>query len=208
MSETFLKLRLIEELLKDKEISGLGTEAPFLFGRRRADVICIRKNLTIGFEIKSANDKVDVLPKQLEDYRKYFDVVYTVCEPENLKKIRSVAPKWSGIVLIDDGSAKTLRKGQIFKKQNKLSLLSSVPSDALTNLINGKQQRKYIATFDMCKQLSIDLTQKDAKAISRKYIFEKYSKVLNQILNDTSGTLTKDDLVTLSKPPSLPLRRI
>ncbi|MDR1324241.1 MAG: sce7726 family protein [Candidatus Margulisbacteria bacterium] len=73
-----IKAELIDFLLKNGNYDLLASETPFFQGNRWADLIALRENKTIGFEIKSEQDSLRTLKEQLSDYIRVFNMVYLV----------------------------------------------------------------------------------------------------------------------------------
>jgi hypothetical protein len=55
---------------------------------------------TTAYEIKSARDRLDRLPAQLEAYRRVFDKTVVVCNPERVREVEQIAPTDVGIVML------------------------------------------------------------------------------------------------------------
>lgn len=160
----------------------------------RADVIVANGHLSV-YEIKSASDKLDRLPKQLETYKQHFEKVTVVCAPEHLEGVKELVDSDVGIWIIDEqGKLKKLKRGRL-TSISKESWLSFLPVDVLRkllkdndlrsagdrkNLINAAQDnltekliRQYVLDFLKVRYLRIDkLKQLQAENIQARKEFE------------------------------------
>src|SRR5438093_602201 len=66
-------------------------------GKCRADIAVINGHLA-GYEIKSDEDSLDRLEEQVEVYSAVFDRATVVVGTKHVGSIRSVVPRWWGIV--------------------------------------------------------------------------------------------------------------
>lgn len=84
--------------------------------RVRIDVAVINGSVH-GFEIKSALDTLDRLPKQLTIYGQCLEKLTVVCDVKHTRDVRKLAPRWCGIVEASKGTRGgidfcTIRKAQ------------------------------------------------------------------------------------------------
>lgn len=204
MTELEIKKIIIDHLLSDESVMAVGTEVPYQFGKRRADVIAISDNVVNVYEIKSQNDNISGLPLQLQDYRLYFDAVNVVCENSNLEKVRRVTPYWAGISLVVDGGFKQVRKAKITKSLNKLSLLSTLPTTQLKSC-TGVTRR--LSKYEMCQQFAKQHSLEQIKQLSREYLTQRYYSPTKLLKSERNQFLHTDDLVTLTRPPTSVFRK-
>lgn len=83
-------------------------------GRSRADIAIINGHL-IGYEIKSDDDSLHRLPRQIDAYNAIFDRATAVVGQCHLARVRELVPSWWGIVVVSKGQRdavhfKTVRK--------------------------------------------------------------------------------------------------
>lgn len=71
----------------------------FRVGPCWADLVMVN-GTTTAYELKSARDRLDRLPAQLEAYRRVFDKTVVVCQPERVSEVERVAPADVGIVML------------------------------------------------------------------------------------------------------------
>ncbi|WP_444931658.1 sce7726 family protein [Microbulbifer sp. SSSA002] len=199
MNESQVKIRLINWLLSGDENLTLGAEVPF--GGRRADLISLNNGLATAFEIKALGDKVSRLEGQLEDYRRFFDFCFVVCEPENLPLVRSSIKKGYGIIVVGEGEVLLLRKSQRFKRHNKELLLSVLEVKDLKRLSNVK----LVLKDDLCGEVAKRLSLERVRVISRVRLEERYGPATDLLKLDMGSVITIDDLQTITKRPPLDL---
>ena len=84
----------------------------FRSGKSRADVVIINGTSTV-YEVKSKYDSLKRLEGQLDDYRKIFDRIYVVTQPENIRHMAEGIDPLIGIMaLCDGGSLDEIREAQ------------------------------------------------------------------------------------------------
>lgn len=205
LTEIEIKKLLVSSLLNNSNVDAVGSEVPFLFGRRRADIMSISNNIVTGYEIKSENDNINVLANQLEDYRLYFDAVVVVCEPANIRKVREIAPRWVGLNVVTRNSVKKLRSPKIFKIQNKMALLSTITS---IQLRRTSKPTPNVSTHELCQLLSKSKTFSEIKALSRSNLRDRYQLPTETIRKESYKQLNSDDLIIITKPRSSAFRKL
>jgi hypothetical protein len=67
-------------------------------GKCRADIALVNGRL-IGYEIKSDEDSLDRLEEQVQFYSAVFDRATIIVAARHVKPVRSLVPKWWGIVV-------------------------------------------------------------------------------------------------------------
>lgn len=98
-------------------------EVGVMYGESIVDLAIISKVFNQAFEIKSAQDSMSRLPKQLKDYLQVFDYITVVSQPSHLDEILGIAPHFVGIMMVyDNGDIEYLRKptANPFIRKNKL----------------------------------------------------------------------------------------
>jgi hypothetical protein len=68
-------------------------------GFTRADIAIVNGQLH-GYEIKSPQDNLERLPRQVPSYDEVFDTMTLITCKEHLKQAREIIPKWWGIYYI------------------------------------------------------------------------------------------------------------
>jgi hypothetical protein len=199
MKEMDLKIKLVEHLLKFSSSYDqiVNSEYSFQFGSRRADIVSISGDMATVFEIKSERDNTEKLVAQIEDYKKYFDFCYVVCERSNLKSVREKAPLNIGIIIIDT-EIHYIRKAKQIKRLNKLSLTSTLS----TKTLNKISSESYSDKFSKCLQASKENTSKFLRITSRKEMRNNVYSIYSQFLEDIGDVITADDIYQLSRAPA------
>jgi hypothetical protein len=199
MKEMDLKIKLVEHLIKcstnyDQIIN---SEFSFQFGSKRADIVLISGDEATVFEIKSERDNTERLANQIENYKKYFDYCYVVCEKSNLKNIREKTPKNIGIIMISD-DVQYVRYATKIKRLDKLSLVSTLP----TRVLNKISSKPYRDKFSLCEQITKENTCEVLKLASRKAMRDSISSIYVQFLEEIGSIITADDIYQLSRAPA------
>ncbi len=94
-----IKAVLIDHLLK-KSRSVICVEVPFLGGKRWADIVELKENSLIAYEIKSELDSFTKLKEQLYDYVNTFNEVYVILSKKFIGKHKDL-PKSVGYFWVD-----------------------------------------------------------------------------------------------------------
>ncbi|SEJ97397.1 hypothetical protein SAMN05660742_1343 [Propionispira arboris] len=101
-------------------------EFKICWGDARVDIAVVNSNLH-GYEIKSDNDTLDRLPRQIEFYGKVFDTMSIVCSKKWLSESRQLIPSWWGIVVAEEIDGRVFlqrrRKERLNKKIDVRSVL-------------------------------------------------------------------------------------
>lgn len=73
--------------------------------RLRADLVSVREQHLIGYELKSCADRLDRLARQAVAYEEVFAYCHVVAGHRHLKAVREILPPWWGIwAVARDGS--------------------------------------------------------------------------------------------------------
>jgi len=111
-------------------------------GDCRADIAVINGHLC-GFEIKSANDNLNRLDRQISFYDSVFDYSTIVVEEKHLSKIIELVPNWWGIILCKKGGKgdvkfTTARKSQKNNSSNPDSIVRLLWKDEIVSILQSK----------------------------------------------------------------------
>lgn len=197
MKEHQIKSLLINYLLENSPESILGSEVPFLFGSRRADVISIQNGIATAFEIKSANDSLEKLEYQIDSYKSYFDYCFIVCETSNLSQIRKIIRKDIGIILVNTHKEiEFVRKSKQFKLHDKISLASTIPTDILKKMSGNHSIRTKIK---LCEVISKNFSLQSIRDSSRKYLSQAYYARTQLFKSEIGQKITADDIITITR---------
>jgi hypothetical protein len=120
-------------------------------GKLRADIAVINGRMT-GYEIKSDQDSLNRLPKQIAGYNRIFDYAHVVATDRHLEYAGSMVPPWWGIVGVSTGARgglrfRTVRKGSMNPKPSAIALARLLWRDEILAILRdlgmrGKQLRK------------------------------------------------------------------
>ncbi len=117
-NEQKIKAQLIDDLIKkNQDQSLICSEVPFLGGKRWADIVEIKKNSLIAYEIKSDLDSLVKLREQLSDYTGTFNEIYVVLS-KKFKPKHLDLPKHIGYFLVEPGEEKIILKRKSYKKKH------------------------------------------------------------------------------------------
>lgn len=201
MKEIQIKTLLVEYLLKERPNTNVGSELPYMYGSRRADIFEINDGIATAYEIKGSNDSLDKLEYQIASYKSYFDCCYIVCEISNIKQIRTNIPSNIGLILVSASSVKVVRKSYLFKKLDKETLASTLPLVLLRKISKNRILR---SKHELCSLIAETNTLKDVKTLSRTYLEEEYKQTSQLLRIDINGRINSDDILTITKKaPSL-----
>ncbi|WP_316677802.1 MmcB family DNA repair protein [uncultured Tolumonas sp.] len=204
MTELQIKILLVKYFLKKYEDFVVGSEFSFQFGERRADLALLNFGYLTAFEIKGARDTVSRLGYQIESYKKFFDFCFVVCEQNNLADVRDAIPKEVGILLADCNGIKHIRQSKCFKRHDKLILTSVLSVQKLNVLAKGTYLR---SKHDLCKFISKNNSLEFLRKLSRDDFIEKYGMVSRLMKQETTLSLTSDDIYTITKKAPSPLKK-
>lgn len=86
-------------------------------GISRADIVVVNGKIH-GYEIKSKQDNLERLPGQIESYNCVFDTMTIVTYKSHLEKVKSIVPRWWGIMCIDEKNGEIILKNIRKAKEN------------------------------------------------------------------------------------------
>lgn len=196
LPETLLKIELTKHLLRTDPEAILAMEVPYLFGERVADVVKIDGQEAVVYEIKSAKDSLNQLVEQINDYKKFFDQCYVVCEIKNLEAVRKLVPKQIGIIVYNGKKLEQKRKSALIRRLNKIALASVLTKKCLAKITKESQRESHV---DLTKIAASKLTLESLKKLSRDFLASKY-KLSNSLMRaEISSEPTADDLYLLGK---------
>ncbi|WP_375090929.1 sce7726 family protein [Peribacillus sp. RS7] len=165
---------LISELLSryfDDQDTKIVNEMGVLHGQSRVDVAVIN-GILHGYEIKSESDTLIRLPSQIQDYSQVFDRMTIVVQRNYLDQVRSIIPKWWGIILVTryagDIKLREVRKGRINNSVNPYSLSHLLwRNEALEILKEKGLQKGYLSKprHDLYKKICSSITLEEIKII-------------------------------------------
>jgi len=166
---------------------------------RRVDLLVIKDNLSIAFEIKSEFDSLIRFEGQIKKYQQYFDKVVVIAAPKHIEKIKSKTSSEVGLWEISpSGIISTHRKGRINRIKNKSLLLKFVPIRALRSISkqNSKEEENNLTVKEkIITQKSINYIRK----LSLGSIRDKYIKYSSELIKKAKyNIISTQDLELLS----------
>lgn len=197
MKEIELKREVVKEIVAAGDFSVIASEFIFEFGRRRADLLCLRRGEVYGYEIKSASDNLDKLHGQIISYMKIFDYVYVVCDESHLRRVREIVPSRVGIYCSCVESFRRIRKAKKISRFDKVVMLDVLPKKRLSNFFGGGRQSKY----DACVAAASGNSSVAIRAALIDYLGERYGRQAELFKREVSSVVTLDDMRTLFSPP-------
>ncbi len=117
--EKKIKALLIDYLIEKGEGHIICSEAPFLGGKRWADILEIKENALAAYEIKSDLDSLIKLKEQLADYADTFNEIYVILSKKFAGQHKDL-PKNIGYFWVDPDKEKIILKRKS-KKKTRLS---------------------------------------------------------------------------------------
>lgn len=107
-------------------------------GRSRVDIAVINGKMH-GYEIKSKQDTLERLPRQVEDYNKIFDTMTLVVFENHLDKVYELIPAWWSVKSVSEKDSKivitTRRKGKINTNLDIDSIVLLLWRDEMINIL-------------------------------------------------------------------------
>ncbi len=189
-----IKAELIDKLLQEQPYDLIISELPFLKGIRLADLVVVKGNTIIGFEIKSKQDTTLHLKEQVNDYAKVFNKVYIVID-EKFKKVLKDIPKDIGIIIIQGKKLILKRKAVNKFRLDKQSLISLLWKKDLIALAGNRAEK------DLHSLTNFILKKVPLYAITEQIVLSlktRYYKSYKMFLSDRGGYTSLEDLKTIT----------
>lgn len=141
-------------------------EMGIIHGQSRIDVAVIN-GILHGYEIKSESDTLLRLSTQIRDYNKVFDRMTIVVQRNYLEKVRSMIPKWWGIMLVtrskEEIRIREIRKGRVNPEVDPFALSHLLWRDEALHILKERGlQKGYLSKprdilyKRICESLSIE----------------------------------------------------
>ena len=192
-----IKTEIIDLFLKDNDLDLIVSEFPFFKGKRLADLIFIKRDEIIAFEIKSEKDSLQNLLAQLKDYALVFNTVYAVIadkfiEAKEIKKI----PSSIGIIVVPDNDPPYIKRNATKRKRiGKKYLLSLLWKKDLLALINKKTQDSMEKNREIAAKSNtvLQIQEHSIKSLKARYL-QSYK----MFLQDRGNYTAIEDLRTIT----------
>lgn len=199
MGEEAIRFLLLKQLLKEsKHINLASIEVPLIQGKRKIDLMIVKNNELIAYEIKSYKDNLSKLNGQVLDYLKIFDRIYLVLDKKFEKNIGNFHSN-VGIILFDikDLKFKTIKKA---KKNKPVLYHQSMFIDNIT-LQAYEKRNKISSIFELRHSLVKKIDKKAFKKIMLECLNKKYAygfKLFQSISKLEKDRLHLSDMYLLS----------
>lgn len=145
-------------------------EVGIMHGSSIVDLTVISKFYNQAFEIKSAQDSLTRLPKQLKDYIQVFDYITIISQPSHLEEIKGIAPHFVGIMLAyDNGDLEYVRQPTANSFVRKEKLIQLLWRDEVYKILRENGHKK-ISHLSNAKVKKLACSTYDIKAI-REMVF-------------------------------------
>lgn len=190
-----IKIKLLDTLLKKYTNPILSNELLFSKNRRRADIVLLKNNKIVAFEIKGDTDDTRRLSLQIKDYLLTFDEVNIICTEKYLKNISHLIPKSVGIIIFN-GRFKPLRKAKVNMRVTKENLVFFMKKNEL--LRNFKLGTAHDTTDEIRKKVIQTVPLKTIKKIAFISLKKRLAPISKLFLKDKGLTTINDDLLTLT----------
>lgn len=114
-------------------------EVGVLQGNSIVDLAVFSPVFNQAFEIKSAEDKLDRLPKQLKDYIQVFDYTTVITQPSHLEAVKRIVPAFVGILVVyNDWDMEYVQKPTASPVVNKKKLIKVLWRDEVYEYLKSK----------------------------------------------------------------------
>ena len=142
MNDPQIREMLLNTFLKkyrSNEHSLILEEVGILNGNSIVDFAVFSPYFNQAFEIKSAQDSLTRLPKQLQDYIQVFDYTTVITQPSHLEHVQRICPKFIGIMVVyNDGDMEYVQKPTASPVINKKKLLKILWRDEVYKFLKSK----------------------------------------------------------------------
>lgn len=197
-TEVELRIALVEKLLgehrNDRPV--FANEARYGFADRRADFVMVDE-CSHAFEIKSDFDTTARLEDQLTEYVATFDFVTIVTTNAHLQKVRSIAPKNVGLLVLENGILSQKRAAKQNRRLSKQHLVASVTRDSLIRALPEMRKDTALAKVQMDAMKKMGASQLRGLFIDE--LRRRFSETSSQFLGETDDELHEEDLLLLRR---------
>lgn len=101
------------------------------------------ENNSYAFEIKTAYDTLERLPKQISDYSKCFEFVYVICSDDKIKHVKNIIPNDCGLIYY------TNRKNCTFKLLKEANKSKSISSSAQLSIMRKNEKINFFGISEL-----------------------------------------------------------
>lgn len=198
ISEAQLRIALARKLLLEyrAEQPIFANEARYGFADRRADFVMVNE-CSHAFEIKSDFDTTLSLEDQLSEYVATFDFVTVVTTQLHLKKVRAIAPKNVGLLILEDGTFMQKRAAKQNRRLSKQHLVASVTRGSLIQAVPELRKNAGLAGVQLGAVKMMAASQLRNLFIDE--LRKRFSETSNQFIGETDSEPHEEDLLLLRR---------
>jgi hypothetical protein len=201
-NENYIKSLLIDYYLECDDKCVIGNELKYGTKGYFTDLIFLSNNLITAFEIKAGNDDFRTIRKQLDNYKKVFDILYLVTTEKHLSEALNILRLGEGLIIItSNNSINFYKQPSKIRKNFKKEILYSVTIKYLKKYFNLSKN----ASSD---DLRNDLMQKNLAEIKDayyNYLIERLLKKNIVFLSERGKKTHYEDVSILSFNENLEL---
>ncbi len=162
--------KLFANFLQSKyPVERFGYEMMYGTSRKVVDMLAIIGGKIYAIEIKSAADNIKRLSGQIEEYQKVFDYIIVVASKKHCEEISSQVNENIGLYAIDGTQVTLLKRPTLNKKQKKIEILNTIPS----NLIKKHYGIKGLLNSDEIRYKASLKSRLDIHDFFLKYLQQK-----------------------------------
>ena len=195
------KAKCIDFYLKRANCQVIGNEFRYGTGQLITDLVLLTPRNTISIEIKTAQDDLRRLPKQVIEASKVFTQTIVFISSEHKCNALKMLPNTVGIIVVSSKGCAVIRTPRRLNPEP-MEVLASIPSSFL---------RRYfkIAENMHSDDLRIHVLQGYSSKINicfRHYLIEKYEQNFAQFLSDRGTQTHVEDIGILNMKSQIELR--
>jgi len=157
--EKDIKIILIKYLLSNSLISEndvLINEFTIDSHSRRVDLLVVKSDLTVAYEIKSEADSLNRVEGQLSKYNSFFDKVVVVAAKKHIEILKLSTDDSIELWQVDETNISIIRKGKINKVKDKINLLKFIPANTLHKIAKRTTEFKVERTRKNLESLLVN----------------------------------------------------
>lgn len=194
-NENYIKSIIIDYYLESDQKCLIGNELKYGTKGYFTDLIFLSNNLITAFEIKAGNDDFRKIRKQLDNYKKVFDLLYLVITEKHLPEALHILRQGEGLIIIKpDNAIQFYQPPSIIRKNYKKEILYSITIKYLKkyfNLSNNVSSNEFRDGL-MKKKLS------EIKDAYYNYLIERLDKKNSVFLSERGKKTHYEDVSILS----------
>ena len=196
LDEKKIKAILIDELIKDDPTNKIiCSEVPFLGGKRWVDILEIKENSLVAYEIKSDLDNLSTIEGQINDYAETFNEVYLVLSKRFIDKYK--VPQRIGYFSVDSYQRIISLKRRSIKRiyLSKENLSYFLWREDIPYLF----KKKHEDMISIRKNLIQKITTKNLHQLAIKALKKRYRHRFDLFLEERSNKTHFSDISVLTK---------